>query len=60
MKQQSLNSMRAQKTAEQVGINRAKAEQEMRLAEEEQAARLAREARETDARIALQRVQDNQ
>lgn len=60
MKQQSLNSMRAQKTAEQVGINRAKAEQGMRLAEEEQAARLAREARETDARIALQRVQANQ
>ena len=51
--------MRAQKTAEQMSISRAKADHQMRLAEEEQAARLSREARETEARVALEQAKAN-
>ena len=54
MKQQSLNAMRAEKTAAQIDINRTKAAHNLQLKAEELEAKLALAARESDAKIALQ------
>ena len=52
MKQESLNSMRAEKTAEQMRINREKTAENLKLQGERQAAELDIAARVADAKIA--------
>lgn len=56
-KQQSLNQMRAEKTAEQMGISKARAQADVALKAQRQAADIEVQARVADAKIAVEQAE---